>query len=78
MTEKEITYLQTCCSEQNFGDIFDILRKQEIDSLRSGHFAQAEEAKIRFNRLKEEQARIRQEMLQAKNKQNVRELEKQG
>lgn len=68
--EKDPQYLKTCCSEQpeSVGDVFDILRKLEIDSLDRGEFAQAENAKNKFNRLREEQAKHRQGLLQAKNK----------
>lgn len=78
MLDKDQTYLQTCYTEENFHDVFEILRNKEVECLRRGQFAEAEEAKNKFSKLKEEQARVRQEMLQTRNKENAREVERQG
>lgn len=53
MQDSSLKYIHTCCTELPDGDIFEELRRQELDSLRNGHYADAEEAKKRFQRLKE-------------------------
>ena len=78
MQENEPKYLLTCCTELSDGDVFEDLRRQELESLRRGQYAEAEEAKNRFHKLKEEHLRQKQEMLSYKNKENTREVEKQA
>ena len=58
--------------------MFEVLRREELDSLKNGQFGLAEEAKVKYNRLREKQARMRQEMVLVRNKENMREAEKQG
>lgn len=78
MQETSSKYFPTCCTEMPEGNVFDDLRRKELESLRKGQYADAEEAKNRFHKLKEEQLKQKQEMLYTKNKENIREVEKQA